>query len=373
MSENETPTPEAPPAAEGARELAPRKELAPVFPALVGGLAVVAAIVVVMLILGGAGGKLDRYEHRPKLLLSPDCQILLVMRDDQKEPARGALYQAEAALRDVESRVTELQEGSEIALLNSAKAGQRVPLSPPIMEALRAARELHAASHGAFDVTIRPLLRLWEQAAKEGRLPSADEIAAARKASAWDQIELFEGGVVKRTDTAGVDLGGMAKGLAADRATETLQALGAKGGVVRLGGVLRCFGRREDGEAWPVDVLDPFAKDGKALMALAVGDAATCTYTPYYRYYVIGGRSYGHVLDPGTGWPVSGVAAATVVAPSAAQAESWATALCVLGDGGLKLLPAGVEAMLVVGTPQSHKVHVSDSFQRFRVLVNKSK
>jgi thiamine biosynthesis lipoprotein len=331
MSENDMPMPAAPGGADDGGDTAPRRELRPVLPALAGGLAVVAAIVIVMLVLGGTGGKLDRYEHRPKLLLSADCQVLLVMRDDQKEPARQALYQAEAAISDVESRMTELQEGSEIALLNSAQAGWKVPLSPPAMEALRAARELHAASRGAFDVTIRPLLRLWEQAAKDGRLPAPEEIAAARKASAWDQIELVEDGAVKRADTAGADLGDMAKGLAADRATETLQALGAKGGVVRLGGVLRCFGRREDGAAWPVDVLDPFAKDGKALMALAVGDAAVCTNTPYYRYHVIGGRSYSRVLDPGTGWPVTGAASATVVAPSAAQAEGWAAALCVLG------------------------------------------
>jgi thiamine biosynthesis lipoprotein len=353
--------------------LEPRRQLAPVFPALIGGLAVVAAIVIVMLILGGAGGKLNRYEHRPKLLLSDDCQILLVMRDDQKEPARVALYQAETALRDVESRITEFADGSETTLLNAAKAGQKVPLSPPTAEVLRSAKDLCAASGGAFDVTIGPLLRLWRQADRDGRLPTADEVAAARKSSTWDQLELLDDGAVKRTDTAAVDLGGIAKGTAVDRATETLLALGAKGGVVRLGGTLRCFGRREDGEAWPVDVLDPFAKNGKALMSLAVGDAAICTYIPYHKYFVIGGRSYSHVLNPATGWPVSGVASATVVAPTAAQAEAWATALCVLGEGGLKLLPAGVEAMLVVGTPQAHKVQVSDSFQRFRVLVTKGK
>jgi thiamine biosynthesis lipoprotein ApbE len=126
-----------------------------------------------------------------------------------------------------------------------------------------------------------------------------------------------------------------------------------------------------------VDVLDPFAKEGKALLSLAVGDAAVCTYTPYYSYFVINGRSYSRVLDPVVGWPAPRddpgkfVAAATVVAPSAARAEAWAAALCVLGDGGLKLLPAGTEAMLVVGTPQAHEVHVSDGFQSYRMLVTK--
>jgi thiamine biosynthesis lipoprotein len=305
--------------------------------------------------------------------MSPDCEILLVLRGDQKELAREALHQAEMELRDVEGRATELQDRSEIAALNSAAAGVKVPLSPPVMEILRGAKDLHAATQGAFDVTILPLVRLWTQDGAEGRLPSADEVTAERKSSTWDQIELLPNGAVKRADSAGVDLMGLARGYAADRAAETLLALGARGGVVNLGSRLRCFGRRENGELWNVDVSDPFAKEPKTLLSLAVGDAGVCTLARYYSYTIINGKSYSHIINPATGWPTSSVASATVIAPTCMQADGWATALCVLGDAGLKLLPPGVEAMLVVGTPQSHKLHVSDGFQRYRVLVTKGK
>jgi thiamine biosynthesis lipoprotein len=194
-----------------------------------------------------------------------------------------------------------------------------------------------------------------------------EEVAAARQASNWDQIELLEDGAVKRSDSANLDLRSIAHAYAVDRSADTLIALQGRGGVVRLGGNLRCFGRREDDALWPVDVLDPFApRQDKALLTLAVGDGAVCTHSQYYNYVVINGRSYRRILNPATGWPVSGVASATVVAPSCLQAAGWATALSVLGEGGLKLLPPGVEAMVVVGTPKSSKILVSDGFQKYR-------
>jgi thiamine biosynthesis lipoprotein len=250
--------------------------------------------------------------------------------------------------------------------LNSAKAGQKVSLSPPVIDVLGASREIHADSNGAFDITVLPLVRLWKQAGKDNRLPSAGEIAAARNASSWEQIELVEGGALKRTDSACLDLGGIAKGYAVDRAVEILRAKGARGGVVNLGGNLRCFGRREDGQAWDVAVLDPFgAREETTLLSLEVGEAAVCTSAHYHRYVIIEGKRYSHIIDPVTGWPAGSVASATVVAPTCMEADGWATALCVLGVEGLELLPAGVEAMLVVGTPGSHALRMTDGFRKF--------
>ena len=317
--------------------------------------------------LGGNGAELVSLQHFPKQVMSTTCEITVVVRADQKQAARDALRAAEASLRDVEARMSVFLEGSELWNLNSAKAGEKVFLSPAVMEVLRASREMHAASSGAFDITVLPLVRLWKQAGKDNRLPSAGEIAAARNSSSWEHIELLEGGAVKRSDSACLDLGGIAKGYAVDRAVETLRAKGANAGVVNLGGNLRCFGRRGDGRAWEVAVLDPFgAGEGKTLLSLEVGEAAVCTSAHYHRYVIIDGKRYSHIIDPVTGWPADvAVASATVVAPTCMQADGWATTLCVLGVEGLKLLPAGVEAMLVVGTPASHALRMTDGFRRF--------
>ena len=333
-------------------------------PSLVVGLAILAVPVGTMLVLGRAGGRLRQYEHRPRPPSAPDIRIVAVMRADQGEAARQALHQAETVVLDVLGRTS--GEGSEVLRLNSAPSGEAVPLSTPVMDLLRACGDAGAATRGAYSMTLLPLRLLWEQAAKAGRPPSAEELAAARNASAPDQIELREGGAARKSDPAGLDLEDAARGFAADSSADTLLAMGARGGVVEVGGNMRCFGRREDGSPWPVDVLDPFDANGAAaMMRLAVGDGAVCTSSHYDRPLAINGRSYSRVLDPLTGWPAGGGVLATAVAPTCVQARAWAEALRVLGDAGLKLLPAGVEAMLVVGTAQSHKVHESEGFGKY--------
>ena len=315
---------------------------------------------------GHDGSELVSLQHFPERIMSTDCEITVVTRADQKPNAHEALRAAEAALRDVETKMSVFLEGSELWELNSAKAGQKVPLSPPVMEVLRASRDIHAATDGAFDITVLPLVRLWKQAGKNNRLPSADEIAAARNASTWAQIELLDGAAVKHSGSACVDLGGIAKGYAVDLAVERLRSKGVQAGVVNLGGNLRCFGQRQDGRAWEVAVLDPFmVREGKTLMSLEVGPAAVCTSAHYHRYVTIGGKSFSHIVDPTTGWPAGQIASATVVAPTTTQADGWSTALCVLGVEGLKLVPAGVEAMVIVGTPQEHTIRMTEGFHRF--------
>ncbi|HUT58834.1 MAG TPA: FAD:protein FMN transferase [Phycisphaerae bacterium] len=324
-----------------------------------------AAIVAVLWLLWGAGAEPKLYRHSPRLLMSTDCEITIVLRADQRRLARRALQQAERALRDVEARMSVYTQHTELWNLNAAPAGRTVPLSPQTLEALRASRELHAASRGAFDVTVLPLVRLWKQAGRNGRLPTEAQIAAARAAATWEQITLLEDGAVKDSNTACVDLGGIAKGYAVDRAVEALKGLGVPSGIVNLGGNLRCFGRRADGEPWQVDVRDPFApSEDKAMATLHVADAAVCTSAHYHRFSVIGGRRYSHILDPATGRPTERTASVTVVAPTCMQADGWATALSVLGPEGLKLLPNGMEAMLVVGEPATHKTHATEGFRK---------
>ena len=330
-------------------------------------LAIVCGIIVWSLYRPRANeARLVSLQHCPQRVMGTTCEITVVVQADQRQAGGESLRAAESALRDIEARMSVFLEGSEMWNLNSARAGQKVPLSPPVMDVLGASREIHAASNGAFDITVLPLVRLWKQAGKDNRLPSAVEIAAARNSSSWEQIELLEGGALKRSDSACLDLGGIAKGYAVDRAVEILRAKGARGGVVNLGGNLRCFGRREDGRAWEVAVLDPFGvREGNTLLSLEVGEAAVCTSAHYHRYAIIGGKNYSHILNPSTGWPAGDVASATVVAPTCMQADGWATALCVLGVEGFKLLPAGAEAMLVVGTPSSHTLRMTEGFRKF--------
>ncbi len=281
------------------------------------------------------------------------CTLVAVA--DDRERARDALGRAEAALRRVEALMSTWLADSEASRLNRARAGERVALSSETLAVLQTARQAASQTEGAFDITCGPVIELWREAGRRGRLPSQSEIEQARAASSWRSIELMEGGAAKLVDTVQVDLGGIAKGYGIDRAVEAMRAAGARGGLVDVGGDLRCFGQPPDGSVWTVDVRDPFG-EGR-LVELGLAGGGVCTSGSYARFVEIEGRRYSHIVDPRSGRPADAIPSVTVIAGTALDADVWATALSVLGAEGLARLPAQMEAVVVTGgTPDDRAI-----------------
>lgn len=300
----------------------------------------------------------------PQRVMGTSCTLVAVVPVRRQEVALRALGEAEAALRRTEAKMSVHLERSELSRLNAAGASSSVPLSPETLGVLTAARRFWGETDGAFDVTCRPLVELWREAGRTGRLPDPAALLRARGGSRWDLLELHEGGVVKRAASVRVDLGGIAKGCGVDRAIEELQGARVRGAMVEVGGDLRVVGTRPDGSPWEVDVRHPF-REG-AMATLRLSDAAVATSGNYARFVTVEGRRYSHIVDPRTGWPAESAPSVTVVAPDALTADAWATALSVLGPGGLAKLERseGVHAMLVTGTPEHCAVHTTEGFAR---------
>jgi thiamine biosynthesis lipoprotein len=316
--------------------------------------------------------RIESFSRRPLGVMGTDCTLTVAVRVGEESLARRALEAAERTLRETEARTSWRLADSEIARFNAAPAGKLVPLSPETLGLLGIARDAFGFTGGAFDVTCRPLIELWKSAAKEGRLPTPDRRAAARAASAWGQIVLGQARAEKAKDTACVDLGGIAKGFAADRAAEAMMRLGASGGLVEIGGDIRCFGRRDDGrDGWRIGIRNPFEPNAPSTLAtLKLPQGGVCTSGNYFRFVEIQERRYSHIIDPRPGVDCGVTAEAapsvTVVAPDATTADIWATALSVLGPEGFKGLPAGagIEAMIVTGAPEDHKLHMTEGFRK---------
>ena len=215
-------------------------------------------------------------------------------------------------------------------------------------------------SDGAFDATYAPLFRLWSDAGLAGALPSDQEIAAARALCGWGKFELSPGGAVKNAAGARMDLGGIAKGFGIDQAVEAMAEAGCAGGIVDVGGDLRVFGDKPDGTPWALAVRDPFGPGMIGIVHLEEG--ALCTSGNYERFSIIDGQRYSHIIDPRTGRPTDTNPSVSVIAPTAAVADAWATALSVLGPEGLALLPDGVDAMIVTGEPDDFQITWTDGF-----------
>jgi len=310
---------------------------------------------------GGRGPRREPVVRRIDGLMGTTARVAAVVAPGRGATAEPLLHEAEQTLRRIEARMSTWLADSETGRLNAAPANRHVPLSPEVLGLLRTARRAAADTDGAFDVTCRPLIELWRTAGKTGRLPTDAELTAARAASNWDLFELDDAGAVKQSDTARLDLGGIAKGYAIDRALDVLRRDGRlEGGLVDVGGDLACFGRPPSGDRWPVDVQNPFGNG--VLLRLRIPGGAVCTSGAYARYVEIEGKRYSHILDPRTARPADAARSVTVVAPTAVTADVWATALSVLGVEGFSRLPEGVEALIVEGNKDSPRLRCTRGF-----------
>ena len=245
---------------------------------------------------------------------------------------------------------------SQVSQLTRSAGHAPLTVECDLYDVLRLAQEVAERTGGAFDVTAEPLTRAWAEAAASGTMPDADRIMSALVLVGWDAIALDLHGPTARLGRPGMslDLGAVGKGYAVDRAVECLQAEGYETGWVNAGGNLRMLG------AWDqsIPVRDPRAPE-RMIARVAGFDGAISTSANYERGWRIGGRWYGHVLDPRTGHPARACMSATVLAPSAALADALSTACFVLGPEPGQAVCAdwsGVDAFWCVESGDSMRI-----------------
>jgi thiamine biosynthesis lipoprotein len=305
------------------------------------------------------------FQEQPHGIMGTGCRLILVTDRSLAREAGQILAATEQELRRLEALLSTWIEASPASRFNSVSAGQTIAVPRELLEILLSAEGLFHQTQGAFDVTARPLIELWRDAATTGVVPDDRSLQAARNASTWDHITLSDGAATKSRATTRVDIDGIAKGYSIDRAVETLRRSGASGGMVEIGGDLRVFGVGPEDEPWTVAIRSPF--ESRAWAEIEIAGGAVCSSGDYARFVEIAGRRYSHILDPRTGRPACQTHAVTVVAPDAATADAWATALSVLGPDGVTLLPGDVQAMLVTGAPDDYRVLSTPGFRELLV------
>jgi len=297
------------------------------------------------------------FKYSPIAIMGTETELTVTARSSQETEAGQALKSAEAALRAVESKMSSWLKASELSQFNDSPAGHETRLSETTLGLLRISGQLAKQTDGAFDVTCRPILQLWKSARESKRLPTDLDLARALGRCGWDKIRLQADSAVKTTDGASLDLGGIAKGFGIDKAIEAIRSAGMPGGMVNVGGDVRCFGQRPGGGMWRIGVKSPFDKN-PTFRVIKISSGAVCTSGNYERFFEIDSKRYSHIVDPRTGRPVDGAPSVTVYAPTAAIADAWATALSVLGEAGLELIDknSGIEAMLIIGGPEDYRI-----------------
>jgi FAD:protein FMN transferase len=243
----------------------------------------------------------------------------------------GAAREALAEADRVEELLTVFRATSEVSRLNARAGAGAVVVSDELFGLLERAAALHSATAGAFDPTSTPLLQAWGFLSREGRRPDPATLEAIRALVGMDHVQLDGRLRTVRFDRPGaqVSFGSLGKGYALDRMAEGLRRCGVPKALLSAGGSsVVAFGGND--EAFAVDVRSKRAS-GARLFGLRLRDAAQATSGSGEQFFEVDGQRYGHVLDPRTGWPATGVLSATVVTGSAAEADALSTAFLVAG------------------------------------------
>ena len=277
-----------------------------------------------------------------------------------------------AAVREALDRVDALMStyrpDSEVSRFNRHTSEEPLPVAAETLAVLAAAQEVSAATGGAFDITVGPLVDAWGFGPQEvSTPPTAQAVRGLMKRTGWRKLVLDPHGpaISKEIPQLRIDLSAIAKGYAVDLVAEALEQLGHSQFLVEVGGELRAGGDRADGSPWRVGVERPDGAGRSVHRILQISDTGVATSGDYRNFRQVGGQRFGHVLDPRTGWPTANqVVSATVLHPSAMRADALATALLVLGESEgmalaereglavLLLVANGKEALREVESPQ---------------------
>jgi len=274
----------------------------------------------------------------------------------------AALERAYDEISRLEALMTTWRADSEVSRINAAAGRHAVPVSVETFSVLDKSRWISDRSAGTFDITFASMGKLWRfEQDRVTAIPSAAAVAVGRAKIDYRKVVL---NAADRTVTLAsadtrINLGGIAKGYAIDRAAAMLRQAGLDAFTAQAGGDLYVAGRKPGGKPWRVGVRDPRGKPGAFFAMLEVEDHAFSTAGDYERAFVRDGRRYHHIIDPRTGYPATASRSVTIWANDALTADAIDDAVFILGPTeGLKLVESLEDCGAVI-VDQDNRVWIS--------------
>ncbi|MCK4885933.1 MAG: FAD:protein FMN transferase [Planctomycetes bacterium] len=284
--------------------------------------------------------------------------VRIIAVADSESTARKSIDAAFEKFKMVDDLMSTYKPQSEISAVNNNAFKAPVKISPPFMDVLLKSIEYSKLTAGAFDVTVGPMVKLWREAEKADKLPTALQINQTKAKVGYEKLIIDPNNMTVKfkAEAMQLDLGAIAKGYAIDQAIEAMQAAGAVGAMVDAGGDIMCWGKPQPGkDKWMVGLQDPTKVDQVGLatsvmLVLKLDNMAVATSGDYQRFEMIEGKKYSHIIDRNKGAASEGLSSVTVICEKAVDADALATSVSVLGvEKGLKLIESldSTEAILI--------------------------
>lgn len=289
------------------------------------------------------------------------AQVTVVAPDQRI--AQICIKTAFETMAQINQSMNDRDPKSELSELSRTAFGKEAPVSPDLFAVLCASQEYSRLSGGAFDITVGPEVALWRQMEKTGIRPTPEQLEDARAKVGYEKmiLNLQSQTVQLAKEGMKLDLGGIAKGYAVDLAIEAIRQKGALGGMVDIGGNIRCFGRPPaPAKDWIIGLQNPRAET--VLKRIKLNDFSIATSGDYRRYAESEGKKYSHILNPATGDSANELISVTILAPTAMEADALSTAVSVMGkQRGLALIDSldEAEALLITADRPDELIQTS--------------
>jgi len=300
-----------------------------------------------------------------RILMDTYCTITVVA--PSMDMAKDAIDAGFAEIKRLEHLINYYSPDSELSMINKAAGKHPVKVSPETLDLIEKAIYISRITEGAFDPTIAPVLRLWkfEKKMSDHPIPSQEAINNALRLVDYRKIYIDHENSTVFLEESGmeIDLGGIAKGYAADRAVEAIKKKGISAALVAIAGDIRGYGVNTSGRPWKIGIQNPRPSPDNErpwediIATLELTEKAISTSGDYQRYFIKNNRRYHHILNPHTGYPAdTDVISVSVIAPEGYLSDSLATAVFVLGvERGLELLKSlNMSGILITSDMKFH-------------------
>lgn len=299
--------------------------------------AILIGSILLAILLASCSKKQVEPQSQSFIMLGTVCKVTIY-----DNPTAEAFSASFARLKEIEDRMSLRNQKSEVAEVNRFAGKSGVVVSEDTFTVIQKALEIAVLSKGAFDPTVGPLVQAWDIGGDNPRKPPQEEIDSLLPLIGYDRVILdSETSTVFLKDEGMIlDLGGIAKGYAADEVARILHEQGVNHAIVNLGGNVLTLGNKSDGNPWKIGVQDPEALRGEFVMILSLTDQTLVTSGPYERFLELDGEVYHHILNTQTGYPVkSEFTSVSIITRNSLLADALSTSLYALGyEDGMALI-----------------------------------
>lgn len=308
------------------------------------------------------GAGLQRYEFSEPQMGVP-FRIVLYATDQERATASArAAFDRIKQLNDI---LSDYDDNSELSRLSGTSGQNRaVKVSDDLWRVLIEARKISEQSNGAFDVTVGPFVNLWRRARRAKSLPDPFVLAETRKAVGYDKLELDATRQTAKllVPNMRLDLGGIAKGYAADEAVMVLRARGVTRTLVAAAGDMTAGDPPPEKKGWRIEVAPLDVPNAPPARFVLLAHRALSTSGDLFQHVEIDGVRYSHIVDPRTGIGLTDHSLVTVIARDGTTADALATALSVLGpQAGLKLIESTKGAAAHIVRKPNSQIETAES------------